>query len=119
MLGGISAVIWNDVIQFCIMFGGLGATVWIALHATCRAASREIWTAAAAGGQVDRLPRAGDGCRQGVVEHVRYFFMQPITLPSLVVTMVLGRMASYTSDQVMVQRFQTTRVDGGLAAGAS
>src|SRR5205823_11033799 len=32
MLGGIEAVIWNDVIQFCIMFGGLGATVWIALH---------------------------------------------------------------------------------------
>ena len=23
MLGGIQAVIWNDVIQFCIMFGGL------------------------------------------------------------------------------------------------
>ncbi len=29
MLGGIQAVIWNDVVQFCIMFGGLGATVWI------------------------------------------------------------------------------------------
>jgi Na+/proline symporter len=35
--------------------------------------------------------------------------MQPITLPALVITMILGRMASYTSDQVMVQRFQTTR----------
>src|SRR5205809_595937 len=31
-LGGIQAVIWNDVIQFFIMFGGLTATVWIALH---------------------------------------------------------------------------------------
>ena len=29
MLGGIQAVIWNDVIQFCIMFGGLAATVLI------------------------------------------------------------------------------------------
>ena len=29
MLGGIQAVIWNDVVQFCIMFGGLGATVGI------------------------------------------------------------------------------------------
>jgi solute:Na+ symporter, SSS family len=35
--------------------------------------------------------------------------MDPITLPALVITMVLGRMASYTSDQVMVQRFQTTK----------
>ena len=31
MLGGIQAVIWNDVIQFCIMFGGLAATVAIVL----------------------------------------------------------------------------------------
>ena len=29
MLGGIQAVIWNDVMQFCVMFGGLGATVYI------------------------------------------------------------------------------------------
>ena len=31
MLGGIQAVIWNDVVQFCIMFGGLAATVVIVL----------------------------------------------------------------------------------------
>src|SRR5205085_10808461 len=49
------------------------------------------------------------GAATGLVDHVRQFFMQPINLPALVVTMVLGRMASYTSDQVMVQRFQTTR----------
>src|ERR1051325_7333618 len=30
-LGGIQAVIWNDVIQFFIMFGGLAATVWLVL----------------------------------------------------------------------------------------
>src|SRR5262245_13831748 len=29
MLGGIQAVIYNDVIQFSVMFFGLGATVWI------------------------------------------------------------------------------------------
>ncbi len=60
------------------------------------------------------------GCRQDVAAGVglgghgspglrAIIFMQPITLPALVITMVLGRMASYTSDQVMVQRFQTTR----------
>src|SRR6185436_7813856 len=31
MLGGIQAVVWNDVIQFVIMFSGLAATVWISL----------------------------------------------------------------------------------------
>src|SRR5439155_656079 len=31
MLGGIQAVIWNDVIQFAIMFAGLAATIWISI----------------------------------------------------------------------------------------
>src|SRR5216684_1446619 len=29
-LGGVQAVIWNDVMQFCVRFGGLAAVVWIA-----------------------------------------------------------------------------------------
>ena len=45
MLGGIQAVIWNDVIQFCIMFTGLAATVWIAL-ANVPGGVSAIWTAA-------------------------------------------------------------------------
>jgi solute:Na+ symporter, SSS family len=104
MLGGIEAVIWNDVIQFCIMFGGLGATVWIALtHVPGGVA--EIWTAATTAGKMS-LPAAQSS---GVTGYLRHVFMDPITLPALVITMVLGRMASYTSDQVMVQRFQTTK----------
>src|SRR5437763_11545334 len=45
MLGGIQAVIWNDVIQFVIMFGGLAATVWISLTSVPGGLS-EIFTAA-------------------------------------------------------------------------
>jgi SSS family transporter len=104
MLGGIQAVIWNDVIQFCIMFGGLGATVWIALTHVPGGVS-EVWMAAREAGKTT-LPAAAT---PGFAGYVRDIFMQPITLPALVITMVLGRMASYTSDQVMVQRFQTTR----------
>ena len=44
-LGGIEAVIWNDVMQFCIMFGGLGATVWLALS-NVPGGLTEIWAAA-------------------------------------------------------------------------
>jgi SSS family transporter len=106
MLGGIQAVIWNDVIQFCIMFGGLGATVWIALINVPGGLS-EIWLAASDAGRMSLPPAAVEG--GGLLGYLRQILMQPITLPALVITMVLGRMASYTSDQVMVQRFQTTR----------
>ena len=59
MLGGIQAVIWNDVIQFCIMFGGLGATVWIALDHVPGGIA-EIWTAAREAGKMS-LPGAAAG----------------------------------------------------------
>ena len=37
------------------------------------------------------------------------FFQQPMNLITLLVALIVGRMAQYTSDQVMVQRMQTTR----------
>ena len=105
-LGGIEAVIWNDVMQFCIMFGGLGATVWLALS-NVPGGLTEIWVAANnAGSAAQSVPVASDA---GLIGSVQHFFMEPVNLPAIVITMVLGRMASYTSDQVMVQRFQTTK----------
>jgi len=105
MLGGVQAVIWNDVIQFCVMFGGLGATVWIAL-AHVPGGMSEIFTAAREAG---KMSLNEPPLHTGLIERLRLILMQPITLPALVITMILGRMASYTSDQVMVQRFQTTK----------
>ena len=37
------------------------------------------------------------------------FFRQPLNIPALFAALVVGRMAQYTSDQVMVQRLQTTK----------
>ena len=42
MLGGIQAVIWNDVVQFCIMFGGLAATVVIVWCERARRLGRDL-----------------------------------------------------------------------------
>jgi SSS family transporter len=107
MLGGIEAVIWNDVMQFCIMFGGLGATVWLSLT-NVPGGLGEIWSAAQNAGKMT-LSGAAVPVSTGLLGRVQLFFMQPVNLPAIVITMVLGRMASYTSDQVMVQRFQTTK----------
>ena len=52
MLGGIQAVIWNDVMQFCIMFGGLAATVAI-VWLSVPGGFGEIWSSAAAAGKLD------------------------------------------------------------------
>ena len=56
MLGGIQAVIWNDVVQFCIMFGGLAATVGI-VWSTVPGGLAEIWSVER-GGRKARLVAA-------------------------------------------------------------
>ena len=107
MLGGIQAVIWNDVIQFVIMFGGLAATVWISL-ANVPGGLGEIWSAASHAGKLSlATPLAvGDA---GLFDRIRLFFEQPVNVVAILCAIVFGRMAGYTSDQVMVQRFQTAR----------
>ena len=108
MLGGIQAVIWNDVIQFCIMFGGLAATVAIAWWSVPGGMS-EIWASAAAAGKLDAWPPLTDPSAIGFVDQIQSFFQQPMNVITLLVALVVGRMAQYTTDQVMVQRLQTTR----------
>ena len=108
MLGGIQAVIWNDVIQFCIMFGGLAATVAIAWMSV-PGGFGEIWNTAAVAGKLDLWPPLADPAATGVSAQLQSFFQQPITAITLLVALIVGRMAQYTTDQVMVQRLQTTR----------
>lgn len=107
MLGGIQAVIWNDVVQFCIMFGGLAATVAIAWSTT--GGLGEIWNVSAAAGKLEWFPPLTDPAATGIVAQIESFFHQPMTLITLLIALIVGRMAQYTSDQVMVQRLQTTK----------
>jgi SSS family solute:Na+ symporter len=50
-----------------------------------------------------------DPSATGPLQQLQSFFQQPMTLITLMVALIVGRMAQYTSDQVMVQRLQTTR----------
>ena len=107
-LGGIQAVIWNDVVQFCIMFGGLGATVAI-VWSSVPGGFGEIFGVAASAGKMNFWPPLVDPAAAGLAAQVQSFFAQPMTVVALLVALIVGRMAQYTSDQVMVQRLQTTR----------
>jgi SSS family transporter len=105
-LGGIEAVIWNDVAQFCVRFGGLAAVVAIA--ASVAGGMSHIWDIASAAGKTSAIAPVDLGSG-GLVERVQAFFFQPINVVAIMFSMVVGRMASYTSDQIMVQRLQTTK----------
>jgi SSS family transporter len=106
-LGGIEAVIWNDVAQFCVRFGGLAAVVAIAA-ASVSGGVPHIWEIASAAGKTSAIAPVNLGSG-GFVDRLQAFFFQPINVVSIMFSMVVGRMASYTSDQIMVQRLQTTK----------
>src|SRR5262249_47592562 len=69
----------------------------------------EIWTAAAAAGKTSLAAPLALPAAPGPIDYVRAYFQQPINVTAILCAIVFGRMAGYTSDQVMVQRFQTTR----------
>jgi len=106
-LGGIQAVIWNDVMQFCVRFGGLATVVAIAAQSVPGGVAA-IWRAADAGGKtVIIAPIAGSA--GGVLAQITAFFEQPLNIVSIMCALLVGRMAAYVGDQIMVQRLQTTR----------
>src|SRR5262249_59774864 len=69
----------------------------------------EIWTAAAAAGKTSLAAPLALPAAPGPIDYVSAFFTQPVNVTAILCAIVFGRMAGYTSDQVMVQRFQTTR----------
>ena len=106
-LGGVQAVIWNDVIQFCVRFGGLTAVVAIAA-ASVPGGLTEIWRVADAAGKTTLFAPIASS-NGGIAEQVRVFFEQPLNLVAIMFALLVGRMAAYVGDQIMVQRLQTTK----------
>ncbi len=88
--------------------GGLAATVWIALT-NVPGGVAEIVTAAQQAGKTSFAAPLGIAAGASLFDRVAAFFMQPINAPAILIAITVGRIAGYTTDQVMVQRFQTTR----------
>ena len=107
-LGGVKAVIWNDVMQFCVRFGGLAAVVTIAIRSVPGGAT-EIWRLAADAGKTVWFIPIATAPGGGAFASVRAFFEQPLNIVAIMCALLVGRMAAYVGDQIMVQRLQTTR----------
>jgi SSS family transporter len=110
MLGGIRAVIWNDVFQFCLMFAGLAVAVVICLVEVDGGLAGILAQIPRVGAEVDARPPSGTG---GWLA----YFHAPVTALGLFISVFVARTGTYTSDQVMVQRFQTARTIGDARRG--
>lgn len=89
-LGGMRAVMWTDVAQFCVMFGSVVAILWVVWQSVEGGLSG-VWTIAIAGGR-DRF-----------VEPV-FDLEDPWCVWGIVPFYFLARLAFYTADQITMQR---------------
>ena len=121
MLGGIKAVIWNDVMQFCIMFGGLAITLIFVVNNVEGGFGAIFHNFTDAG--VGMYSELRNHYPEGYVEGTTFFgkikdyFVFPMPFFAILLTCILGRATTYTSDQVMIQRFMTGKTIKDVRTG--
>ncbi len=95
VLGGMMAVIWTDVLQFVVLIGGACAiAVVLVLHSDGGFAG--IWHLAAEGGHTKMFTFSWDPTLE-------------VTVGSITIGLLFVMVTSYGCDQVVVQRYFTTR----------
>ena len=117
-VGGIKAVIWTDVIQACLMFGGALVAIGTllahvgglgeVLRAVPQLTTHEGYFLH--GFEADRVAEWREAHRltaMGLWDYVKLVLASDYTLFSAIVGATLGNMAAFGTDQDMVQRMLT------------
>lgn len=106
MLGGMRAVIWTDVTQFCIMLVGIIAT-FAFIVSQIPGGLGELFSVAGESGRLSltaQIPPGGSWAER----FVRYMTTE-VTFCGIVFVVILSRATAFTADQVAIQRFQSSR----------
>ncbi len=107
-MGGIKAVIWTDVAQFVIMFGGM-ITAAIIILVGVPGGFGEIWETLTAAGKTDMTATMDGWTEGGLLTKIRLYVYTDVTVLGIITTYTLGKLGNYCVDQVMVQRYLTAR----------
>jgi len=104
MLGGMEAVIWTDVMQFCVLVFGMVLILAVIAYAFGGHVGR-IWLIASQGGHTAMIDP----------NLFSFSFKTEVTLVALIVGGAVTNIAMYGSDQVIVQRYLATGSRGEMA----
>jgi len=95
VLGGMTAVIWTDVIQFIVLYGGALAIIVVAILRTDGGLDY-MWTSALQNEKLAILDWSWDPFKR-------------ITTWAIILGSSVGALAAYATDQVAIQRYLTTK----------
>jgi SSS family transporter len=105
MMGGIKAVIWNDVSQFFLMMVGLVVTLVIVISRVDGGIGTVLGEMFTEG--LDNIPNPKIDTSTWFGKMWSYFSIE-LVIPGIVLAW-FGRLGGFTSDQVMIQRFSTAK----------
>lgn len=109
VLGGMAAVVWTDVAQFGVFFGGVALAILFAITHVPDGLSG-VWEFAGEQGLTRltaELPRPET--LPSAWAALQSYFTQPITLGAIVCGMLITQTAFSTVDQVTIQRYLASR----------
>ena len=109
-LGGMKAVIWTDVIQFLVLFGGMVLAAILIIFQVDGGVAGIFQTMQDAGklSFVGKIPEMASA--EGFLQKMRaYFCTSEATLIGTLVASFIGHAAFYCVDQVTVQRYFTAK----------
>jgi len=107
-LGGVKAVIWTDVAQFVIMFGGM-ITAAVVITNKIPGGLPEIWNSLEADGMTSMTAQM-DGWQVGnLFEKIKLYLFTDVTAVAIIISATVGKLGNYCVDQVMVQRYLTAK----------
>jgi SSS family transporter len=107
-LGGIKAVMWTDVAQFAIMFGGMIVAA-VLIFSRVPGGFPEVWDTLDSQGKTS-LTAAMEGWKGSPIwEKMRLYLFTDVTALAVIISATVGKLGNYCVDQVMVQRYLTAR----------
>lgn len=95
VMGGLTAVIWTDVMQFFVLYGGAALIMYVAADNTAGGAAY-IWSTAMAEGKLQLF----DWTPSPFVE---------VTTWGVIFGLTFTQLAAYSTDQVAIQRYLSTK----------
>ena len=109
-LGGMKAVIWTDVIQFLVLFGGMAIAAVLIIFKVDGGLSG-IFEAMREAGKLEPLGNVPEiAAASGLWgKFIEFFTTQKATLVGVLVASFVGHLAFYTVDQATVQRYFTAK----------
>lgn len=108
MLGGIKAVVWTDVLQFCIMFAGL-FTMLAVIVSQVPGGVGEIYEIVRDAPRLNFAAQLPDLPNATVWDRFHQYFTTEVTAVGIILVVFITHVTTYTCDQIAIQRFQTAK----------